>query len=186
VIRHIINHYDILRLKKITITPKVIVKMTRIPGAIQRYAIEIGLDDHTVGQLGHDWQLLCEAWVGAELALSRLGGPPALPALEFKPPQCLIEWSRSRVKKEEEPVDFAGIEDQMVRWWKRCISDGTSANRVLEKSWCRSGLGGIVLILLGLKEWGKRIHGKAGQEKWLGVLSEVNSVFTAIPSANIL
>jgi hypothetical protein len=173
-------------LKKITATPKVIVKMTGIPSAVQRWGIEVGLDDHTIGQLGHDWQLLCEAWVGAELALSRLGGPIASPALEFKPPQCLINWSMTRVKKEDTHIDFSGIEEQMIRWWKRCTSNGTSANSVLERSWCRAGLGGIVLLLLGLKEWGGRIHGKAGHEKWFNIMLEVKSVFLQIPSADKL
>ena len=102
-----------------------------------------------------------------------------MPALEFKPPQCLIDWSLSRVKKEEIVIDFSGIEEHMIRWWKKCISDGTAVNSVLERSWCRGGLGGIVLILLGLKEWGGRIHGKAEQERWLNMLLEVKSVFRA-------
>ena len=73
-------------MKNISTTPKIIIKTTGIPSAIHRWSLEIGLDEHTVDQLGHDWHLLCDAWVIAELALSRLGGPVASLALDFKPP----------------------------------------------------------------------------------------------------
>src|ERR1700727_2537555 len=103
-----------LRLKTTIDTPTIVIKATGISSAVQRYSLEIGLDDHTIAQLGDDWQLLCEAWVGAELALARLGGPTASPALEFKPPQCLVDWSLSRAKKEDITIDFSGISEQMA------------------------------------------------------------------------
>ena len=98
----------------------------------------------------------------------------------------MIDWSSSRARKDDTTIDFSGIEEQMSRWWKRCIADGKSANIVLEKSWCRAGLGGIVLLLLGLKEWGSRTRGKAEREKWSTTVLEIKDVFMQIPSADRL
>ena len=83
-------------------------------------------------------------------------------------------------------MDFSAIREQMTRWWKQCISGGTSADKILEKFWCRGGLGGVVLLLVGLKEWGGKTLGKAGTEKWLNVLLEVKSVLMKIPFAQKL
>jgi hypothetical protein len=149
--------------------------------------LEIGLDEETISKLGQDWSLLCEAWVGAELALVRVGGPTTPPALEFKPPRSLVNWSLSRSKKQDDILDFDGIEKQVEKWWQRCTLNGIiSANSALEKTWCRRGLGGIVLFLVGLKEWGSRIGGKAEHERWMKVVLEVKSVFEQIPSADRL
>jgi len=50
-----------LRLKTTIDTPTIVIKATGISSAVQRYSLEIGLDNHTIAQLGDDWQLLCEA-----------------------------------------------------------------------------------------------------------------------------
>jgi hypothetical protein len=170
----------------LTSVPKILIKTTGLPRELQRLALELGFDEDTISKLGRDWHLLCEAWVTAELALVRLGGSPSPPALEFKPPQCLVDWSLAHSKKQNEVFDFEGIGEQMARWWQRCTCDGISANIVLEKAWCKGGLSGIVLLVLGLKEWGNQIHGKAEHEKWIKVLLRVKSVFQEIPSADKL
>src|SRR5271154_70605 len=93
--------------------PKIVIKTTGIQGSLQQLALEIGLDTYTVAQLGQDWHNLCEDWIAAEVALMRLGGPITGPALEFMPPQCLVNWSNSRSKKNTTVINFSGLGNKM-------------------------------------------------------------------------
>jgi hypothetical protein len=51
--------------------------------------------------------------------------------------------------------DFSQIHEDMPKWWgKICPPVEESIEEGIKKEWCGNGLGGIVLIMLGLREWG--------------------------------
>ena len=160
--------------------------MTGIQSIVSQLVHELGLDTYTMAQLGTQWYNLCVDWVVAELALVKLGGHKGGIALEFKPPKCLIEWSNARSKKDAKVIDFTGVGLHMREWWKRCMQGCLNPDDLVMKTWCHAGISGIVMVIMGMKEWGMQLKTKADEERWILTVENIRAVFEKIPSAKEL
>lgn len=165
--------------------PKLVIKTHDVLPDIQKIGLEIGFDNYTVGELGDRWKQLCQLWVTAEAAL--MGAPGMSPmssfAKEFRPPKSLVEWSNLRKQKSSETVSFRDLTMGMRNWSQRCFIGCKDVNDAVEREWCRPGLGGIILFLLGLREWARQIKTNEEWMQWSEVLDLVKFLFEEIPNA---
>ena len=164
--------------------PKVILDTAGVPAAVQQFSIELGLDNFTIAQLGEEWRQLCNAWVAAEVALTHLGSS-TIP-WDFEPPQSLVDWSNSRSQADLTVVDFTEIGDQLRVWWNKCVTGITSADDAVGTSWCQCGIRGIMMLVVGLKEWGHQLKTRKDAQKWSKMVAVVMDVFDKLPYAEKL
>jgi hypothetical protein len=163
--------------------PKIAFKMGGISKAMQRIAAGAGLEMDTVRHLGEEWRGLCESWIQAEAALAKLGGALLPPnARAVPPPASLISWSINQHTKTPSTLDFSNVADEMTAWWAaiRPNLKKLAVEEVVKADWCRGGLTGIMLILVGMKE------GLQNRDGWRHTVGEITAVFKAIPTANDL
>ena len=152
---------------------------------MQKVVTELGLEGEIVDKLGLEWKVLCEAWLAAEAALTKVGGKASAIDLRIVPvPQSLINWCKYRGKHS---TSFVSIGDQMTEWWTQLSPqlEPLVADDLIRFDWCCGGLSGICLLLLGMKEWGLVV--KSSKKRiWKKIVEDLTKVFQIIPSATIL
>lgn len=70
----------------------------------------------------------------------------------------------------------------MADWWRSLSSDRRPlalAERVRLEEWCGTGVGGIVLVVVGMKYWRGSITENSLPE-WVTVLEEMQALFSEI------
>ena len=163
-------------------------KLGGLPSATQRAANDIGLG-HEMLILGNNWYALCEAWIVAEMALANLGGNPLeLENRQVPVPPSLVKWSKAHQAHDyEAKLDFSDIADGMARWWQEIMPSRVSrdANALILTDWCGAGLTGIILITVGMKEWGMKVTEDA-KEDWMKMVLDILDIFKLISLANDL
>jgi len=163
-------------------------KLGGLPSAMQCTANDIGLG-HEMLILGNNWYALYEAWIVAEMALANLGGNLLeLENRQVPVPASLVKWSKAHQARDyEAKLDFSDIEDGMARWWQEIMPSRVSrdANELILTDWCGAGLTGIILIMVGMKEWGMKLTEDA-KEDWMKMVLDILDIFKLIPSANDL
>jgi len=167
----------------------IIFKLNALDRSIQRVALEVGLGSHHVTILGDEWKMLCKAWLQAETALVKTGGVAlSLETREVPVPSSIKVWGNSRKSKDMQDVNFGNIGKEMLGWWKG-IGVGKAdldADELIAKDWCGGGLLGILLLMVGMKEWGLALKGEEEKMSWTEVVMETTQVFKMIPSAKAL
>jgi hypothetical protein len=163
-------------------------KCTHLHSTVQRVASDIGLKHNYYATLGNGWYKLCEAWIAAEYALGFLGGASLpLQNRQVAIPTPLVAWSHFRQARETTQPDFSSIGADMVEWWRKILPSGppSDVNVLIGTEWCRAGLTGIALFMVGMKEWGLMLK-KDEEHQWGKIIEELSALFNAIPHATDL
>jgi hypothetical protein len=173
---------------KVKASSKVNFQVNVIPKPMQRLVPSLGMTDAVVELLGSDWKDLCESWIQAEAALTGLGGVvSSLEDREIPVPGSLIAWYKSHRSKESNmnAVDFSSIASDMPFWCKKILpKEGKlDAEAIVKTHWCVGGLSGIVLILVGMKEWGMM---STDEPQWSQMAHRITKIFQIIPTAESL
>ena len=138
--------------------------------------------------------MCCEAWITAEIALQKLGGrkPSPLEDHKEKVPEALVAWFRIQKGQAGPEPDWTGFGPQMRKWWlainagvrARCATH--TADTLVTEDWCVSGLSGILLLILGMSQWGLHADDDERNGRWRKVLTSLTGMLVEIPKATDL
>ena len=157
---------------------KFIVILKALRQSTRMLANDLGLFSDTREILGQEWQEFCEAWVAAEMALEKAGGPKPsdLAQRTISVPGPLQDWhTKQRIPSSPDP-NFADIGAEMQAWWRGLQQLDTSKRQ----DWMVSGPTGVLLLVLGMRMWGQSLSGEERNEVWLPILLEMQKTFQDI------
>jgi len=170
-------------------TVKVVIQISGLRNATRNLALELGLGESTVTELGDIWRQLCETWVAAEIALEKGGGPKPieLHARQLSVPVALRQWGLKIRGVQTEHIDTVEIGSSMLQWWNGLKNDfQLDVNELVKKDWCVAGPSGVLLLVMGMKLWGLMLDKDARAIHWTPVVLDMIEGLQKIPTAEAL
>lgn len=165
------------------------IKLPSIWPEMTKLAPEIGLGENDLSLLGGEWKELCVVWADAELALTRSGKKAKLSA---EVPSFLVEWMTMKREKKD-TANYSPGSGQVVKamseWWK-VLDEGAKmdGSALVKQDWCAPGMGGIGLILLGMKWWGFAVQedGRCEEEReeWAKRIKVLSAMLKLVPDSD--
>jgi hypothetical protein len=153
--------------------------LTGIPPVFSSIRGELGLLHPVWDSLGEIWHTFIRKWLSAEAVLVKTGRPSLnsndIGASDL--PAALKAWGIANVNKEEfdDEIVTGNFGKEMQKWWDGLrLTQEARADRILNFPWCRSGMAGIVMLILGMRWWAD----KCGSGKqWTRVLMEMTRMW---------
>jgi hypothetical protein len=181
-------------LRPLPVKGKIVLQTAGLATATRNATPQLGLDTHTIAELGEEWKMLCEAWILAEIALQKQGGQKPCPLEDRKEavPEALIRWFRIEKGQRGPEPDWTGFGQKMHSWVKeinrgvraRCAHG--DANNMIKEDWCVAGPSGIMLFVLGMHQWGLYADDDERNGRWKKILGSLIGMLQTIPKATDL
>jgi len=153
-----------------------------IPPIFTSIREQLGLLHPAWDSLGEIWHLFIRKWVSAEAVLAKTERPVLssddLEQLDLPAP--LKAWGVAQINKEEfnDAIVTGNFGQEMRKWWDGLqLTQVERADHMLKLPWCRSGMVGIVMLIISMRWWAEKSG--AGKE-WERVVKEMTRMWEVL------